>query len=126
MEQSVGFIAGLHFFITMGHCKTEYGKTRRNMFCPFRLRVSVLTCNSLNSCLLSTDTPAAGVSVINLPTHRHPTLGVSVVNTHVYCKLYSTTDTYSLKGGTFLFRQRHWSPYGSSRLAKTRVHLALQ
>ena len=73
MEQSVGFIAGLHFFITMGNCKTEYGKTRRNMFCPFRLQVSVTTCNSLNSCLLSTGTPAAGVSVINLPTHRHPT-----------------------------------------------------
>ena len=73
------------------------------MFPPFRLRVSVVACNALNHWLLSTDTPVAGVSVIDVVLHRHPEVGVSVVNAHVYCKLQPTTDTYNLKRRNIYF-----------------------
>ena len=61
--------------------------------------MSVVACNVLNYCPLPTDTPAVGVSVIDVVPHRHPATGVSVVNMHVYCGLRPTTDTYNLKGG---------------------------
>ena len=56
---------------------------RKEMFRPFRCRVSVVGCNALNYCLLPTDTPAAEVSVVKI---------------HVYRELCPTTDTYSKKG----------------------------
>lgn len=72
-------------------------------FPPFRLRVSVVDCKVLDICLLSTDTPVVVVSVIDLVLHRHPAVGVSVVNVHVYCKLRVTTDTRNLKGRNISF-----------------------
>ena len=51
------------------------------MFRPFGLRVSVVACKLLNQRVLSTDTPAAGVSVIDLVPHRYPKTRVSVVKT---------------------------------------------
>lgn len=66
-------------------------------FPPFRSRVSVAACNMLDMCLLSIDAPVVEVSVIDLVLHRHPIVGVSVVNILVYCKLRETTDTRNLK-----------------------------
>ena len=68
--------------------------SEETMFSPFRLWVSVVGCTVKIYSVLSTDTPDAWVSVIEVKPHRHPASGVSVGNIHVYCKLWLTTDTY--------------------------------
>ena len=68
---------------------------------PFMPQVSVVACNKLNHCVLSTDTPVVGYRSQKIMSHRHPPSGVSVGNVHVYCKLRPTTDTRNLKGRNF-------------------------
>ena len=48
---------------------------RKEMFTLFRLRVSVVACNTLNYCALPTDTPAAGVSVMECRAPPTPRIG---------------------------------------------------
>ena len=45
------------------------------MFSLFRLRVSVFTRNALSYCALPTDTPAAGVSVMECRAPPTPRIG---------------------------------------------------
>ena len=75
----------------------------KELFSPYRLRVSVIACNILSYCTLSTDTPCVGCRSSRVKTLRYPEVRVSVVNTHVYCKLQPTTDTCNLKRRNIYF-----------------------
>ena len=76
---------------------------QKSCFPTYRLRVSVVACNILNYCTLLADTQCVGCWSSRVNPHRYPEAGVSVVNTHVYCKLQLTTDTRNLKRRNIYF-----------------------